>query len=75
MRRNTIPITHGLTCPCCGQPTRRAWVQPSLLPDRPGHDQTDCLNPDCAGYYMTLSVAQFHQRYGKQPAEVITLSI
>lgn len=68
MNRSRIPITTGLVCPCCGQPTRRQWVQPSLLPDRPGHSQTDCLNRDCAGYYMTLSVEEFINRYGRQPA-------
>ena len=65
-RTNTIPITEGLKCPCCGQPTRRQWWQPGLLPHRPAHSQTDCLNPKCAGFYMTLSVESFFERYAKK---------
>ncbi len=65
MRTSTIPITTGLICPCCGQPTRRQWMQPSMLPDRPAHSQTDCLNPKCEGFYMTLSIEEFTSRYAK----------
>ncbi len=66
MRTNSIPITHGLTCPCCHQPTRRQWHQPSWNPDKPPLDQTDCTNPECAGYFMTVSVAAFFERYAKK---------
>jgi len=65
MRTSTIPIETGLICPCCGQPTRRQWWQPSMMPDRPAHSQTDCTNPKCAGYYMTLGVDEFIKRYGQ----------
>lgn len=65
-RTSTIPIETGLTCPCCGQSTRRQWWQPSLLPDRPGHSQTDCLNPKCAGYYRTLSIEKFYELFAKE---------
>lgn len=63
MRTNTIPITTGLICPCCHQPTRRQWDQPSWNPANPALTQTDCTNPKCAGFYATLSVEKFWERY------------
>ncbi len=64
MRTNTIPVIEGLTCPCCGKPTRRQWQQPSWNPANPPLSQTDCTNPRCAGYYMTLSIEKFFELYG-----------
>ena len=64
-RQNNIPIYTGLYCPCCKQMTRRQWQQPSMMPNRPAHSQTDCLNPKCAGYYATLSIESFFERYGQ----------
>lgn len=57
-------ITMGLLCPCCGQHTRRQWVQPALMPGRQSHEQTDCINSDCPAFYATLSLSQFEQRFG-----------
>ncbi len=62
--QNGHEIKHELPCPCCGQLTRRFWVQPALLPGREPHGQTDCINPDCVAYYVTLSPVQFEQRFG-----------
>lgn len=70
MRKNGIEIQTGLPCPCCGKLTRRQWEQPSGLPNRPAHSQTDCLNPQCAGYYMTLGVVQFFEQYANQIVKV-----
>ena len=63
MRQNTIPIEEGLLCPCCGKPTRRQWMQPGLMPHQKAHSQTDCLNPNCKGFYMTLSVEAFFEKF------------
>jgi hypothetical protein len=62
-RQNTNVITSGLPCPCCGKPTRREWMQESMMPGRPAHSQTDCLNPECPGYYRTLSVEGFFEQF------------
>jgi hypothetical protein len=64
-RTNTIQITEGLICPCCGQPTRRQWDQPSWKPTNPPLSQTDCTNPACAGFYMTLSIEAFFEKYAQ----------
>lgn len=64
VNRRGHAITHGLMCPCCGQPTRRQWTQPPLLPTHQPHEQTDCLNESCVAYYATLSPAQFEKRFG-----------
>lgn len=57
-----VPVSEGLICPCCGQPTRRQWVQ-RFLPDQPTVTCTDCVNPQCAGYYATLEVGTFLARF------------
>lgn len=69
MRTNSIPITHGLTCPCCGKDTRREWQQPSWNPNKPPLSQTDCVNPDCKAFYMTLSIESFYEKFAKKEME------
>lgn len=64
MRTNSIPITEGLLCPCCGKDTRREWQQPSWNPNKPPLSQTDCINPACAGYYRTHSIERFMELFG-----------
>lgn len=61
--REPYPIVEGLLCPCCGQSTRRQWEQPALHPGGQAITQTDCLNPSCRGYYMTVTVVEFFRRY------------
>ena len=55
-------IETGLKCPGCGQHTRRQWWQETGLPHRPYISQTDCVNPNCEGYYLTLDVDAFYAR-------------
>ncbi len=62
-RSTTIEITKDLLCPCCHQLTRRQWMQPSWNPNKPSMSQTDCLNPQCAGYYRTLSIESFWEQF------------
>lgn len=59
---NRVPVIEGLICPACGQPTRRQWQQ-HYHPHQPVLTLTDCVNPDCAGYYQTLTPQNF-ARYG-----------
>jgi hypothetical protein len=56
--------TEELECPCCHQPTRREFEQPDMFRPEIGHIKTDCLNPHCPAYYMTMSVETFMQQYG-----------
>ncbi len=63
LTRRGHPITTGLLCPCCGQPTRRQWEQPALLPHHTPLTQTDCTNEQCVAFYATLSPAQFESRF------------
>jgi len=62
--RSSYLQIEGLCCPSCGEYTRREFDQPSGLPDRPGYTLTDCLNPRCAAYYITLNRAQFFDQFG-----------
>lgn len=57
----SIPVTHGLTCPACGQPTRSQFDQPS--PNLPPVTCTHCTNPACPGYYRTLQIDRFYQEF------------
>jgi hypothetical protein len=57
-----VPVVEGLVCPCCGQPMRRQWQQ-RFLPQQPVITCTDCVNPACAGYYVTLEASAFMARF------------
>jgi len=60
--RARVPVTEGLVCPCCGQSTRRQWVQ-RFLPHQDSVTCTDCVNQACAGYYVTLEIGAFMARF------------
>lgn len=63
--RTPYTRTEELMCPCCGHLTRVEWEQPALLSNNPPVIQTHCERPACAGYFMTLSVESFFERYGQ----------
>lgn len=52
-----------LECPCCHQLTRREFEQPDMFREGVTHVKTDCLNPHCDAYYMTLGLDAFMARF------------
>ena len=49
-------------CRCCKTSQRRAWLQPPLIHGRPHTIYTDCLNPECDHYYLTLEHTEYLRR-------------
>lgn len=60
--RSSYVRTEELVCPCCGNLTRVEWQQECF--NKPPITETHCEHKGCAGYFNTMDVPSFFERYG-----------
>lgn len=62
--------TEELVCPCCGNLTRHEWEQDTGK----GYTATEthCTHRACAGYFQTLRLNVFYERFGSTSHETQT---